>query len=348
VAQERSETPVLEPEPSSDAPFYPAPARNAGRTFFVEALSAQDIDALPDVEIESITNLRGANDAPDLNALFQAVNARLPVGGSYTGSVETSEQVKRRYFSRPGAWAAWPGYVLYFLYRRVLPKLALTRALYRVLSRGQGHAISTTEILGRLVYCGFEIDSYWEEDGELHFVAEKHRPPSEKPPSPTGLLFRMARVGQGGTLRYFYKLRTMHPYAEYLQASLYEANALAENGKINNDFRVTTWGRFMRRTWLDELPMVINLLKGDLKIVGVRPLSQHYLSLYPPDLLELRAQAKPGLVPPFYADLPKGIDEICDSERRYLQSYARHPLKTDIKYFVRAMRRIVIERARSQ
>ena len=158
----------------------------------------------------------------------------------------------------------------------------------------------------------------------------------------------MQRVGQGGRLRYYYKLRTMHPYAEYLQASIYATNALAPNGKFKDDFRVTSWGRFMRRTWLDELPMVVNLLRGDLKLVGVRPLSRHYLSLYPPELLALRLRHKPGLIPPFYVDLPEGFDAICASEQRYLEAYERHPLRTDLRYLTLAVRRIVFEHARSQ
>ncbi|MDX1420388.1 MAG: sugar transferase [Rubricoccaceae bacterium] len=325
-----------------------APPTGAERTFFVAATEASDIEALPDFPVRHVTNLRRANDADDLNALFRAVNARLPVGGTYTGCVETCGQVKRRHFSERSRLLAWPAYVLYFLYRRVLPKLALTRGLYRWLARGRGHAISKTEILGRLVYCGFEVLEHWVAGNELHFIAEKRGLPSEAPPPASGFVFAMERVGRGGQIRSFYKLRTMHPYAEYLQANLYATNALASNGKFNNDFRITSWGRFMRKTWLDEVPMLLNLLKGDLKLVGVRPLSRHYLSLYPAELLELRLRHKPGLVPPFYADLPSGFEAICESERRYLEAYERHPVRTDIRYFVRAMWRILIERARSQ
>ena len=94
--------------------------------------------------------------------------------------------------------------------------------------------------------------------------------------------------------------------------------------------------------------MLYNWLKREIKLVGVRPLSQHYLSLYPHDLVERRREHKPGLIPPFYVDLPKGLEEIVESERRYLQAYEAHPIKTDVKYFFLALYNILIRRARSQ
>ena len=75
----------------------------------------------------------------------------------------------------------------------------------------------------------------------------------------------------------------MHPYAEYLQKFVYEKFSLQEGGKFNNDFRVASWGKVFRKLWIDELPMIINFFKGDLKLVGVRPLSNHYLNLYSPN-----------------------------------------------------------------
>jgi len=50
--------------------------------------------------------------------------------------------------------------------------------------------------------------------------------------------------------------------------------------------------------------MFYNLLKGEMKLVGVRPLTEHYFSLYRKKLQELRAKTKPGLIPPFYLDMP--------------------------------------------
>ena len=78
-----------------------------------------------------------------------------------------------------------------------------------------------------------------------------------------------------------------------------------------------------------------------------RPLSPHYVSLYPRDLQEMRSQVKPGLVPPFYADMPKTFDEICDSERRYIEAYLERPLRTQWMYFWRGFYNTVFKGARS-
>ncbi len=56
---------------------------------------------------------------------------------------------------------------------------------------------------------------------------------------------------------------------------------------------------------------------------------------------------KPGLVPPFYADMPKTFDEICESERRYIQAYLKQPIKTQLVYFWKAFYNIAFKGARS-
>ena len=139
----------------------------------------------------------------------------------------------------------------------------------------------------------------------------------------------------------------MHPFAEYLQDYMHQQNNLAEGGKINNDFRVTTLGKIFRKLWLDELPMLANWFIGDVKLVGIRPLSKHYYSLYDKELQQLRIKTKPGLIPPFYAVMPKTLEEIQASERKYLEAYFKRPFITDWKYFWRAVWNIVFKHARS-
>ena len=139
----------------------------------------------------------------------------------------------------------------------------------------------------------------------------------------------------------------MHPYSEFLQEYVYEKNNLKEGGKLENDFRVTGWGQFMRKTWLDELPMVYNWIRGEVKLFGVRPISSHYFSLYSEELKEMRKKAKPGLIPPFYADLPKTFSEICDSEERYLRACQKNPVRTQWIYFWKVFSNIVFKGVRS-
>ena len=184
-------------------------------------------------------------------------------------------------------------------------------------------------------------------EGKFYFVVRKNRDPLY-PENPTyGPFIRLKRYGKGGKEIGVYKMRTMHAYSEYLQEYVYMKNNLQEGGKFSNDFRVTAAGKFMRKFWLDELPMVFNLFLGDMKIVGVRPLSKHYFNLYSEELREKRTRYKPGLVPPFYVDMPKTLDEIMASENKYLDAYAKSPFLTDTRYFFAAFYNIFIRRARS-
>jgi len=89
-------------------------------------------------------------------------------------------------------------------------------------------------------------------------------------------------------------------------------------------------------------------VKGDMKLVGVRPISQQYFSLYTKELQEKRVRHKPGLLPPFYADMPKTLKEIEDSEMRYLiRCEEKGTVVTDFVYFWRIIYTIIFKRARS-
>ena len=158
---------------------------------------------------------------------------------------------------------------------------------------------------------------------------------------------RLKRTGFNGKIITVYKFRTMYPYSEFLQEYIYQKNDLERGGKFRDDFRITDWGRFMRATWLDELPGLYNWLKGDLKLFGVRPLSKQYLALYTKELRELRKKVVPGLVPPFYADLPETLPEIIESELRYIKSYLEAPLKTQARYTWKSYKNIIVNGARS-
>jgi lipopolysaccharide/colanic/teichoic acid biosynthesis glycosyltransferase len=306
-----------------------------------------NIEAINGKVIRSIVNLKRMNDIENINDFLAGVNRKLPYTGLYIGCVETINQRKRRIQKKFSKAIAYPYYVCDFILKRVFPKWGPTRKIYRLLTRGNNRTMSLTETLGRLRVCGFDIEDYAEAGKLTYIVARKiARPIITKEPF-YGVLIRLRRVGEGGKLFNVYKFRTMHPYAEFLQDYIYETNGLSNGDKIVNDFRVTSWGRLMRKLWIDEQPMWINWIKGDLKIIGVRPLSNQKLSLYPADFRMRRMNYRPGLIPPFYADLPQSFPELVESERKYFDSYDKHPWITDMRYFFLAVYNILVRGARS-
>ena len=169
--------------------------------------------------------------------------------------------------------------------------------------------------------------------------------------APTGSpVVHLRRVGKGGKEIVVHKFRTMYTYSEYLQPYVSHYQGLASGGKFKDDYRVNFWGRLLRRTWLDELPMVWNLVRGDIKLVGVRPLSRQYLGLYSPEMQRLHTSVKPGLLPPFYYERrsPQTLDEVQASERRYIEAYHRAPFRTDWRYFWGIVGNIVLRRKHSR
>jgi len=88
------------------------------------------------------------------------------------------------------------------------------------------------------------------------------------------VVFRQLRTGKGGRRFHMYKFRTMVPNAEELKPTYAHLNELQwPDFKITNDPRITTIGRFLRKTSLDELPQLFNVLKGEMSLVGPRPTS---------------------------------------------------------------------------
>src|SRR6266496_1072401 len=88
------------------------------------------------------------------------------------------------------------------------------------------------------------------------------------------VVFKQLRTGKGGRRFYMYKFRTMVPDAEELKSKYAHLNELQwPDFKITNDPRVTPVGRFLRKTSLDELPQLFNVLAGEMSLVGPRPTS---------------------------------------------------------------------------
>lgn len=306
-----------------------------------------NLHALAKRNTQAIVNLDKVNDILLINNFFETVNEKLPEGGYFIGCVETKGSRKIRILAKYPPLINYLIYYSDFIFKRVFPKLPITRKIYFKTTAGRNRVLSRTETLGRLYACGFKICEEQFINNKLYFAAVKISTPSYEPEPTYGPIYKMKRIGKEGKVIEVYKFRTMHAFAEHLQQYVYEKYNLQEGGKFNNDFRVSTLGRLFRKYWIDELPMIINLIKGDLKLVGVRPLSKHYMSLYTNELKEKRILVKPGLIPPFYADMPKTIEEIMESESRYIDSYLKAPFKTDVSYFFKALNNILFKKARS-
>ena len=99
------------------------------------------------------------------------------------------------------------------------------------------------------------------------------------------ILFRHTRIGKGGVSFRVYKFRTMavdsdRILAEHLAANPEAAAEWALNHKLKKDPRVSSWGRLLRQASLDELPQLFNVLRGEMSIVGPRPIVAGEVSRY--------------------------------------------------------------------
>lgn len=294
-----------------------------------------------------IINLRRLNDIRRINKFLESANRGLRQGGYLAGCAETSERRKERLMAKYPKPLNTLFYAVDFLFRRVWPKLPYVRGAYFALTQGRNRVISEMEIYGRLYACGFKLLDSSESGDMLYFLAEKTGEPAYNTEATYGPIIKLRRVGKDGKMFKVFKFRTMSPYSEYIQQFIYERNGYDGGDNFRNDTRITTLGKFMRKYWIDELPMLWNLLRGDLKFFGVRPVSAHYLSLFPEEFQEYRKKFKPGLIPPVYVEIPQTFEDIYEIERRYLQAYEKEPLRTDLRYLGKAFHNIVIKRVRS-
>lgn len=318
-------------------------------TNILSGLNIEQLQNLPNYTCSTFVQLTKLNKIRGINKMLFLINEKLPDDGKIVIFYKTQSTIKRNIYERFPVVISDFIYLSYFIFHRILPKSFFTQRLYFDVTKGERRILSKTEVLGRLIFCGFQIEKQRKIE-DVNLVIAKRIKQSEpiKPRRNYGPFIKLKRCGKDGKMFFVYKMRTMHPYSEFLQGYIYETNQLQEGGKFNKDIRVTSMGRFMRKYWLDELPMIFNLLKGDMKLIGVRPLSAHYFGLYSPELQEKRTKFRPGLLPPFYADMPKTLDEIQASELKYLsQCEKKGVLITDVKYFFLILKNIIFKKAHS-
>jgi lipopolysaccharide/colanic/teichoic acid biosynthesis glycosyltransferase len=288
------------------------------------------------------------NNVRRINKFLEKTNEALEEGQLLIGSFETYRARRNRiaFYRVPVVKHVW--IASEFIFLRIFPKVPVLKKIYFAATQGKGRLLSKAEMLGRLVCCGFEIVSHEAIDGITWFAAKKVKAPAYDADPSYGPVFRMRRIGKGGHIFNVLKFRTMHPYSEYLQDYILKQNGYAPSGKPADDFRLTPWGKFMRRYWLDELPQLINVLKGDMKLVGVRPVSPRYFEDIPQHLQELRTTQKPGCIPPYVAlNRNPSVEGVLKAEEEYLLEKKRNPYFTDTRYFFRALYNIVVKRKRS-
>lgn len=109
------------------------------------------------------------------------------------------------------------------------------------------------------------------------------------------ILFKQQRVGKDGNEFGMYKFRSMVINAEELKDSLEDKNEMSgPMFKMKNDPRITRVGKFIRKTSIDELPQLINVIKGEMSLVGPRPSLPKEVAQFKPWMKE-RLTVKPGL-----------------------------------------------------
>ena len=114
--------------------------------------------------------------------------------------------------------------------------------------------------------------------------------------SPGPVVFRQKRAGKNGKPFTMYKFRSMHTNAEMRQAELVAFNQMeGPVFKIDNDPRVTRLGKFLRKTSIDEFPQLLNVLKGQMSLVGPRPLPIYEVEQFESTAQRRRLSMKPGL-----------------------------------------------------
>lgn len=301
------------------------------------------------------------NDVLRLNRFMRYCADCIDMGGYYIVRYVPLENVMKKLKDRYGGWLYYPAFILHYVWYRAIPKIPWLDTLYfspafswlddilLTLVKKRNRLLSKAEVWGRLAYNGMSVIAESAGDGEAYLLAQRISIPVEgKIPSYYPIV-ALDKVGLDGEIIRTHKIRTMFPFSEFLQKRIFEDHGLAATGKFSNDFRLTELGSFLRKYWLDELPQIFDWLRGDVKLVGMRATSPHFLSLYPKELYDLYVQIKPGLIPPIFDESTKGrLDKIVEIELAYLRSYCRQPVRTDVRYLMRTFSDIVFRGVRSR
>jgi len=141
--------------------------------------------------------------------------------------------------------------------------------------------------------------------------------------SPGPVLFRQTRVGRDGRPFSILKFRTMR------------VESAGREITVGADPRITPVGALLRAHKLDELPQLVNVLRGDMSLVGPRPEVPRYVALYPPEIKAIVLSVRPGITDPTsltYRDESTLLGEAADPEQYYREILLPEKLRSYVDY----------------
>ena len=154
------------------------------------------------------------------------------------------------------------------------------------------------------------------------------------------ILYAQKRIGKNNITFYCYKFRTMHHESKYILKEILIKNPnfkseFAESRKIINDPRITKIGKFLRFSSLDELPQIFNVLKGDMSLIGPRPIVKSEIKKYGNDFKKVFSN-KPGISGLWQVS---GRNKLSYSKRVELDIFYSENIsfRLDIKIFIRTL-----------
>ena len=160
--------------------------------------------------------------------------------------------------------------------------------------------------------------------------------------SPGPIFFSQERIGKNGKRFKLYKFRSMYPDAEKRKKELMDQNEVKDGMmfKIKNDPRIFPFGRFLRKTSLDELPQFFNVLKGDMSLVGTRPPTVDEWEKYEYHHMK-RLAMKPGITGLWQvsgrSDI-KEFDEVVALDTEYISNWK---FSLDLKILLKTVAAVV-------
>ena len=159
--------------------------------------------------------------------------------------------------------------------------------------------------------------------------------------SPGKVFFKHKRIGKDGKYIYLYKFRTMYKNADEMKKNFTkeQMEEFVRDFKLKNDPRVTKIGKFLRKTSLDELPQLLNILKGDMSLIGPRPVVDKEIEKYGM-LKNIFLSVTPGLTG-YWACNGRSCtnyDERIKLELFYVYNFC---FKLDLKIFFKTIKSVI-------